>query len=209
MANIEDNVVQRLQESQMNEYANYQPNQLLATAIGNHITRMGFLYDGYIHEPNSDTVGIPIQLDIELNADDVDVTMSDNVIYCYINSDKLDLMIKSGPELYELDNFGDILQNHHFVPVHEKAWRDATKLYLFKINLNTGIIGRYDIRTGRFKNQEVNWNSSTPEEVARLLLPKEYLDEYLRAELCSLESYVSFISAAEVKVKADTETVIN
>ena len=208
MANIEDNVMQKLQESQMNEYASYQPNQLLANAIGNYITGMGFFYDGYIHEPNSDTVGIPIQLDIELNADDVDVTMSENVIYCYINSDKLDLMIKSGPELYELDNFGDIIHNNHFVPVHEKVWRDATKLYLLKINLNTGIIGRYDIRTSRFKNQEVNWNSSTPEEVVQLLLPKEYLAEYLKAELCSLESYVSFISSADAKAKADAEAVI-
>ena len=48
MANIEDNVMQRLQGSQMNEYASYQPNQLLANAIGNYITGMGFFYDGYI-----------------------------------------------------------------------------------------------------------------------------------------------------------------
>lgn len=118
-------------------------------------------------------------------------------------------MIKSGPELYELDNFGDIIKNHHFVPIHSKAWRDATKLYLLKINLNTGIIGRYDIRTGRFKNQDINWNSSTPEEVASLLLPKEYLDEYLRSELCSLESYVSFASAADLKAKVENETIRN
>lgn len=206
---IEDNVVNKLHENPTNEYASYKPNQLLANSIGNYITGMGFFYDGYISEPNSDELGIPVKLDIELNSDDVDVTMSDNVMYCYVNSDKLDLMIKSGPELYELDNFGDIIKNHHFVPVHSKAWRDATKLYLLKINLNTGIIGRYDIRTGRFKNQDINWNSSTPEEVASLLLPKEYLDEYLRSELCSLESYVSFASAADLKAKVENETIRN
>lgn len=206
---IEDNVVSKLQGNPTNEYASYQPNQLLANSIGNYITGMGFLYDGYISEPNSEDLGVPVKLDVELNGDDVDVTMSDNVMYCYVNSDKLDLMIKSGPELYELDNFGDIIKNHHFVPVHSKAWRDATKLYLLKINLNTGIIGRYDIRTGRFKNQDINWNSSTPEEVASLLLPKEYLDEYLRSELCSLESYVSFASAGDLKSKVENETIRN
>ena len=137
---IEDNVVNKLHENPTNEYVSYKPNQLLANSIGNYITGMGFFYDGYISEPNSDELGIPVKLDIELNGDDVDVTMSDNVMYCYVNSDKLDLMIKSGPELYELDNFGDIIKNHHFVPVHSKAWRDATKLYLLKINMSTCVL---------------------------------------------------------------------
>lgn len=209
MANIEEGVMSKLQNSGMNEATTYRPNQLLANAIGDYITTMGFLYTGYINEPNSDELGIPVQIDVELNGDDVDVTMSDNVMYCYINADKIDHILKPAESIYNLDNFSEILKNHRFVPVNAKTWRDATKLYLLKINLNSGIIGRYDINTGRFKNQEVNWNSSTPEEITELLLTKDYLQEYLSHELCSLESYVSFITAEEVRAKIESEAVIN
>ena len=51
-------------ENPTNEYASYKPNQLLANSIGNYITGMGFFYDGYISEPNSDELGIPVKLDI-------------------------------------------------------------------------------------------------------------------------------------------------
>lgn len=206
---IVENVVQKLQQSQLNEYATYEPNQLLANEIGNHITNMGFLYTGFINEPGTGYHSILIQLDVELNADDVDVVMSDNVMYCYLNSDKVDHLIKPDEVLYQYTNYHEILHNNHFVPVNEKAWRDDTKLYLLKINLNSGLIGRYDVRTGRFRNQEVNWKSSTPTEVAQLLLPKEYLQEYLSRELCSLESYVSFITEADTQTKAAAEEIIN
>lgn len=206
---ILENVMQRLQKSQLNEYATYEPNQLLANEIGDHITNMGFLYTGFISEPATGDQSIPIQLDVELNADDVDVVMSENVMYCYLNSDKVDHLIKPDEVIYQYANCKEILHNNHFVPVNAKAWRDDTKLYLLKINLNSGLIGRYDIRTGRFRNQEVNWNSSTPTEVAQLLLPKEYLQEYLSHELCSLESYVSFITDADIQAKAAAEGIIN
>lgn len=204
---IEDNVVQKLQQSQMNEYATYQPNQLLANEIGNHITNMGFLYTGFINEPGDSGRSILIQLDVELNADDVDVVMSDNVIYCYLNADKIDHLIKPDEVIYQYTNYKEILHSNHFVPVNAKAWRDDTKLYLLKINLNSGLIGRYDVRTGRFRNQEVNWKSSTPTEVVQLLLPKDYLGEYLSRELCSLESYVSFTSELDLKAKLELEAI--
>lgn len=206
---IKDNVVQRLAQSRLNEYATYQPNQLLANEIGNHIANMGFLYTGFINEPGTSDHSVMVQLDVELNADDVDVVMSDNVIYCYLNSDKIDHLIKPDEVIYQYSNCKEILKNNHFVPVNAKAWRDDTKLYLLKINLNSGLIGRYDVRTGRFRNQEVNWKSSTPTEVVQLLLPKDYLGEYLSRELCSLESYVSFTSELDLKSKAEAEQVID
>lgn len=179
----------------MNEYATYQPNQLIANEIGNHITGMGFYYAGTISEPDSDAIGIPVMLNVDLNGDDVDATMSENVIYCYINADKIDFFVKLvGDEAYRIDNLGDVLKNLHFVPKNPKAWRDSTKLYLLKINLNSGFIGRYDPATGSFKNQEVNWNSATPAEVVELLLTKEYMENYLKSELASLESYVDFMT---------------
>lgn len=209
MAKIEEGVMSKLQNSEMNEATNYRPNQLLANAIGDHITTMGFLYTGHINEPSSDELGIPVQIDVELNGDDVDVVMSDNVMYCYINADKIDHLLKPSESIYNYDNFSEVLRNHKFIPVNAKAWRDDTKLYLLKINLNSGKIGRYDVRTGRFKNQEVNWNSSTPTEVVQLLLTKDYLQEYLSHELCSVESYVSFITVEDARAKAESEQVIN
>ena len=68
------------------------------------------------------------------------------------------------------------MQNTKFIPVDDKTWKDDTNLYLLKINTNTGIISRYDQRLNRFTKQEVNWNTSTPEEVARLLLTEDYLE---------------------------------
>ena len=81
---IVENVVQKLQQSQLNEYATYQPNQLLANEIGNHITNMGFLYTGFINEPGTGDHSILIQLDVEINADDVDVGSGKEGYYAYL-----------------------------------------------------------------------------------------------------------------------------
>ena len=197
MMAIESSIMDKLPKP-MNEWATYKPNDLVANAIGDHITGMGFYYSGSISETGSTEVGIPVMLNVDLNGDDVDATMSENVIYCFINADKIDYFTKvMDPNAYSIENLSEVLKNLHFVPKNQKAWRDATKLYLLKINLNSGLIGRYDTNTGSFKNQEVNWNSSTPEEVAELLLTKEYMEDYLRSELSSLESYVDFYQPTE------------
>lgn len=193
--------------SEMNEYASYQPNQLVATEIGSFITGMGFLYSGYIVDPTVDDLRVECKLDIELNSDDVDVTMTDNVIYCFIDSRSISTIIKPDQEIYKYANYPDILRFNKFIPVNQKAWKDDHNLYLLKINLNSGIISRYDVRTGRFARQTVNWKSSTPTEVVELLLTKEYLDEYFRYELNCLGSYVSFVSEADMADKSSTESV--
>lgn len=191
---IETNILKKLNPQPVNEAVTYQPNQLLAQVIGNHVTGMGFYYPAYISEPQSDEAGISVNLNVDLNGDDVDVMVSPNVMYCYINASNIDYFVKIADDVAynNIANFGEVLKANHFVQVNPKAWRDDKNLYLLKINLNTGIIGRYDPATGKFRNQEVNWNSSTPEEVVELLLTKEYLEDYFRHELCSLESYVGF-----------------
>ena len=120
-------------------------------------------------------------------------------MYCFINAANIDYKVETVEDsVYNLANFAEILQANKLVPVNSKVWRDDKNLYLLKINLNTGKIGRYDWRVGRFTNQDVNWNNSTPEEVVQLLLTKEYLEDYFKAELCSLESYVSFATPDRV-----------
>lgn len=196
MMTIENKIMDKL-PNPMHE-ATYKPHDLIANAIGDHITGMGFYYSGTIHETGS-TATIPVMLNVDLNGDDVDATMSENVIYCFINADKIDYFTKVADDsAYSIENLGEVLKNLHFVPNNEKAWRDATKLYLLKINLNSGLISRYDPSTGSFKNQDVNWNSSTPEEVAELLLTKDYMEEYLRSELSKLQSYVDFLDSTPI-----------
>ena len=205
---IEDAIMQNIKSNLItNESVKYEPNQLLAQVIGDYITGMGFYYGGFINEPNSDETGISVNLNVELNGDDVDVMVSPNVMYCFINAQNIDYKIEtSDNSIYDIPNFSDILAATRFTPVHDKVWRDDKNLYLLKINLNTGKIGRYDWRVGRFTNQDINWNSSTPEEVVELLLTKEYLEDYFQHELCSLESYVSFASrGAERLNEAKTE----
>lgn len=190
---IEAKVMERIKSTPVNEAVTYEPNQLLAQVIGHQITNMGFYYRGYISEPDSDEIGVPVNLNVELNGDDVDVLMSSNVMYCFINADNIDYKVETaGDDIYGIANFAEVLKANRFVPVNSKVWRDEKNLYLLKINLNTGKIGRYNWRVGRFSTQEINWLTSTPEEVAELLLTKEYLEDYFKAELCSLESYVSF-----------------
>ena len=197
---IEDKIMERINPNvTKNESVSYEPNQLLAQVIGDHITNMGFYYRGFINEPGSDETGIPVNLNVELNGDDVDVLVSPNVMYCFINAANIDYKVETVEDsVYNLANFAEILQANKLVPVNNKVWRDDKNLYLLKINLNTGKIGRYDWRVGRFTTQDVNWNSSTPEEVVQLLLTKEYLEDYFKAELCSLESYVSFATPSMV-----------
>lgn len=181
------------QPDSMNEYVNYKPNQLLAKVIGDHITGMGFYYPGQIYEPDSEDEGISINMNVDLNGDDVDVLVSPNVMYCFINARNIDYIIETRDNsVYDIPNFSEVLKANRITQVNPKAWRDENNLYLLKINLNTGKIGRYNPATGRFQTQEVNWLSSTPEEVVELLLTKEYLEDYLRHELNSLESYISF-----------------
>lgn len=195
---IEDRIMDRI-DSTKNESVDYKPNQLLAQVIGDHITGMGFYYRGFISEPNSDEVGVPINLNVELNGDDVDVLVSPNVMYCFINAKNIDYKVETSEHaIYDIVNFSEVLQANKLVPVNTKVWRDNDNLYLLKINLNTGKIGRFDHRIGRFTTQEINWNSSTPEEVAQLLLTKDYLEDYFKHELCSLESYVSFATTEVV-----------
>lgn len=190
---IETNILKKLSSQPVNEAVTYEPNQLLAQVIGNHITGMGFYYPAYISEPQSDETGISVNLDVELNGDDVDVMVSPNVMYCFINAANIDYIVKAADDaVYNIANFAEVLKANHLTQINPKAWRDDKNLYLLKINLNTGKIGRYDPATGRFRTQDVNWNSSTPEEVVELLLTKEYLEDYFRHELCSLESYVGF-----------------
>lgn len=197
---IEDKIMGRINPNvTKNESVSYEPNQLLAQVIGDHITSMGFYYRGFINEPGSDETGIPVNLNVELNGDDVDVLVSPNVMYCFINAANIDYKVETVEDsVYNLANFAEILQANKLVPVNSKVWRDDKNLYLLKINLNTGKIGRYDWRVGRFTTQDVNWNNSTPEEIVQLLLTKEYLEDYFKAELCSLESYVSFATPSMV-----------
>lgn len=202
---IEDKIIDQLPKP-ISEYASYQPHQLLANEIGDHITGMGFYYAGTISETDSDGIGFPVMLNVDLNGDDIDATMSENVIYCYMNADKLDFFTKLVDDAaYRIDNLGEVLKNLHFVPKNPKAWRDSNKLYLLKINLNTGFIGRYDTATGSFRNQEVNWNSATPQEVVEMLLTKEYMEDYLKSELASLESYVDFMHSTEPRNLNDSQ----
>ena len=172
----------------LNEYANYEPNQLLANVIGNYISGMMFSYEGYISDSNYIKDVIPIRLNIELNGDDVDVIASPNVIYCYINASNIDYVIEGIEDNFRLSNTAEVMQNTKFIPVDDKTWKDDTNLYRLKININTGIISRYDQRLNRFTKQEVNWNTATPEEVVRLLLTEDYLEDYFRNELCILKS---------------------
>ena len=90
---IENSIMDKLPKP-MNEWATYKPNDLVANAIGDHITGMGFYYSGSISEAGSTEIGIPVMLNVDLNGDDVDATMSENVIYCFINADKIDYFTK-------------------------------------------------------------------------------------------------------------------
>lgn len=191
-----------------NEATQYIPNGLLETVIGNHITGMGFLYNGKMIEKHqsAESITIPIGINVQLNGDDVEVVDSSNVMYCYINADKIDYLVETTDNLiYSIDNFSEVLKNNHFIANTNKVWRNPTQLYLLKINLNSGLIGRFDHTTGTFKNQSVNWRSSTPEEVVELLLTKEYLQEYFTNELSLLESYVDFSTEDRLTDKLNTE----
>lgn len=206
---IEDKIMQKIDPNsqEMSESTRYEPNGHLASVIANHITGMGFYYNGYLNEPGSDETGIPVHLNVELNGDDVEVLNSPNVMYCFIHADNIDYKVETADDsIYSYANFSEILKANHLVKINPKAWRDDRNLYLLKINLNSGLIGRYDPATGRFRNQEVIWNSSTPEEVVELLLTKDYLESYFRAELSSLESYVSF-ATQEMVSKPEPETI--
>lgn len=156
----------------INESVNYQVNNNLQSIIAKAITGISFYYTAKLNSSD-------VELCIDLNEDDIEVVQSDNVIYCYLLADKINYIV-DGKSIDDT--------NTDFVPNTRKVWRDKNKLYLLKINLNSGIIGRFDSNTETFRHQDINWFDYDPYDVIEKLLNTDYLQDYFSKELSVLKS---------------------
>lgn len=187
----------------LKEYANYYDAPEVATDIARVITGYSFEYVGKLLSAKED-YELAVKVVVDINEDDISAIMSDNIVYVYLNINKVNYHIEflkdsllNNNEF--LRNNEVILKRNRFIKHHPKAWRDDVKLYLLKMNMNSGLIGRFDPYTDKFVNQKLaNWKTSTNKDVARILLTKEYLHEYFMTELANLKSYVDFDFNTEI-----------
>lgn len=209
---IESNVLSKLNEAR----ATYTDNTQIASDLAKVITGMSFSYNGTVTQPNfnKDTMReLSVVIKIDINEDDIEVVQSDNVVYAYIRTDKLDKVVRV-QEAYAEDygytflNLAEVMKsNLKFIPAYAntKTWRDGDKLYLLKLNRNSGIIGRFNHKKYVFETQEVNYLSATNEEISRILT-KEYLEDYFSTHLIYLQSPLNFLTSGDYQAKLDQES---
>lgn len=204
---IEQNIFNRL-TTNMNESTQYNNNNgQVAADLAKGMGNCSFEYDGVLISSNGVISRCRIKVDI--NEDDLEVVESNNVVYVYLRADKIDYEILNKDTVLEVlgvVNADQVLNSIvRFQKITPKCWRDDQKLYLLKMNRNSGLIGRFEQSTGTFKNQEINYKSSNDEKIGQDMLTKDYLQQYFSTELSRLFCQVDPMTPNLAKVKFHNE----
>lgn len=210
---MEQNILDKL-SGRINESVTYNDNGQIASDLAKGMG--GFSFDAIITlvSPSMkgiDNAGIIMPIKFDINEDDIEVVESDNVVYVYLRTDKIDYEIKWDGKLEYISpmNLDLMIKNRKsFLKVNPKCWRDDNKLYLLKMNRNSGIIGRFDRDTSTFRNQQINYKSSIDVEIGADLLTKDYLEDYLGNELIKLFTSIDPKYEFNVESKLKNEAVV-
>ena len=179
-------------------------NQSVSKNIASVIDGMNLKYEALVVTP-SRNISIPVYVYMTLNEDDIEAVESDNVVYVYLKASNLDFKLEllNSAE----SNLAEIINSiNSWISNNPKCWKDNDNLYLLKMNRNTGIVSRYDSHTNTFKKQDsINYINAIDYDIAKTLLNRDYLEDYISNQLCLLKSSIDYKDDSDLLKKMENE----